>query len=726
MTTTFVLRVLLGVTLGATLCGHCSCDEQPAGRSQGAEVNEDAQLKLRDDYVKALEDRISRLERVLDGSRSQGGGLHGRSDPSPELESRARIQPISRDVLPHAHTTTRLASPTHGQALAQNRVESVRERDGAFTEEGAGSNGREAAIWRRARNAVRDSSATLGQGSELSSAGSKVRQAGSSEAYDVRIMTLEASMQRLDLMNVTSIANDIERIKVEIGNTFDAGDTAWVMVCTSLVLLMTIPGLALFYGGLVRVQNVLSTVMQSFSIACLITVEWMMVGYSLSFTKGNVIFGDSSRFWLRGLNMTSRHPLMPTVPEPIFCMFQLTFAIITPALICGSFADRLKFGPMLVFMGLWHLVVYCPLSHAMWTENGFLHRAHVLDFAGGNVVHVAAGFSGLVCSIVVGKRANFGRENFHPHNILISVLGAALLWVGWMGFNGGTAGRAGAQAALACLNSQISAATGSLSWMTTEWLIRKRPSVLGIISGALAGLVCITPGAGYVDTTGAFVSGLLAGPTCFAACQLKHIFKFDDALDAFGIHGPAGVLGGILTGFFSKKSLTAGVFEGTAGVFEGNAMQLPLQLYGIAVSIGWSMLGTGILLKLIDLTLGLRVGIDDELLGLDLACHGESVFPQGTEPRSDKSYPRDTSCKSCRPDISRDTSVRSHRHDLSDKSCPHVNTSAGGVFATDWHEGIGQQALDNSNRAPNETMRLSREEPAANVSYTDNVSYGVA
>ena len=347
MTTTFVLRVLLGVTLGATLCGHCSCDEQPAGRSQGAEVNEDAKIKLRDDYVKALEDRISRLERVLDGSRSQGGGLHGRSDPSPELESRARIQPISRDVLPHARTTTRTASPTLGQALAQNRP---------------------AAIWRRARDAVRDSSATLGQGSELSSAGSKVRQAGSSEAYDVRIMTLETSMQRLDQVNVTSIANDIERIRVEMGNTFDAGDTAWVMVCTSLVLLMTIPGLALFYGGLVRVQNVLSTVMQSFSIACLITVEWMMVGYSLSFTEGNVIFGDSSRFWLRGLNMTSRHPLMPTVPEPIFCMFQLTFAIITPALICGSFADRLKFGPMLVFMGLWHLVVYCPLSHAMWTE----------------------------------------------------------------------------------------------------------------------------------------------------------------------------------------------------------------------------------------------------------------------------------------------------------------------------------------------------------------------
>jgi len=583
----------------------------------------------------------------------------------------------------------------------------VRAEEGGLAEEEGELNEREAAVWRKARDAVRDSSATSLGGPRPGSV-AQVRQAGSN--YEDRLTKLETSMTSLNAVNVTSLAKDIARLTEIHAHTgwgesdgFDSGDTAWIIVATTLVLLMTIPGLALFYGGLVRVQNVLSTVMQSFSIACLITVEWMLMGYSLSFTEGGIIFGDTSRFWLQGLSMTGPgHPLMPTVPEPVFCMFELTFAIITPALICGSFADRLKFGPMLVFMGLWHLIVYCPLSHAMWMKKGFLHKANVLDFAGGNVVHVAAGFSGLVCSIVVGKRANFGRESFHPHNILISVLGAALLWVGWMGFNGGTAGSAGWQAALACLNSQIAAATGSLSWMTTEWLIRKRPSVLGIISGALAGLVCITPGAGFVDTTGAFVSGMLAGPTCFAACQLKKMFKFDDALDAFGIHGASGVLGGILTGFFAKKSIGG---ERCSGVFEGNGIQLALQLYGIAISIVWSMLATGVLLKLIDLTMGLRVGIDEELLGLDMACHGETVFPQnigidwGTEPRSEKSNP----------------------------GAGALGTSAGGVSG-DWLDNVGTNNSNAASRSASNEMHRSQgaaaharaEEPA------DNASFGVA
>lgn len=242
---------------------------------------------------------------------------------------------------------------------------------------------------------------------------------------------IEALEKKIGNINVTSLKGEIKRLTDENGGQFDAGDTAWIIVSSSLVLLMTVPGLALFYGGLVRVQNVLSTVMQSFSIACLITVEWLLIGYSLSCTKSNstLIYGGTSRIWLRGMSIKTFNPAMKTVPEPIYCLYMLTFAIITPALICGSFADRLKFGPMLVFMATWHLMVYCPLSHAMWTADGFLHKGEVLDFAGGNVVHVAAGFSGLVCSIVVGKRHNFGRQHFHPHNILISVLGAALLWV---------------------------------------------------------------------------------------------------------------------------------------------------------------------------------------------------------------------------------------------------------------------------------------------------------
>lgn len=581
----FTVRLLAGFALSSFLSGYGSCDEDGlvgGVRRQVTAQSLETQLKLRDDYIKALEERITRMEKRVLGSRKSNllVSVDGQEQPC---------------------------------ALGHDRRDGKEE---VVPEE-------EADIWRRARDQVQSrttaaqSTAPAVKLSTLALASTN-RRSGTNED---RLSALEAT---LGSVNVTSLANEIQRLRDAALETspFNPGDTAWLIVSSTLVLLMTIPGLALFYGGLVRVQNVLSTVMQSFSIACLITVEWIVVGYSLSFTPGGLIYGDFSAVWLRGVYMNSFHTLMPTVPEPIFCLYELTFAIITPALICGSFADRLKFGPMLVFMGLWHLTVYCPLSHAMWMPKGFLFKAHVLDFAGGNVVHVAAGFSGLVCSIVVGKRTNFGSGNFHPHNILISVLGAALLWVGWLGFNGGSSGGANSRAAIACLNTQISAATGSLSWMCTEWLIRKRPSVLGIISGALAGLVCITPGAGFVNITGAFVSGLLAGPTCFAACQLKKTFNFDDALDAFGIHGPGGILGGIVTGLFAQEEI-----GGTPGVFEGNTMQLPLQLYGTVISVIWSVVVTWILLKLIDMTLGLRVGIDEELLGLDMACHGESVMP---------------------------------------------------------------------------------------------------
>jgi len=403
----------------------------------------------------------------------------------------------------------------------------------------------------------------------------------------------------------------------------DTGTTAWLLVCSALVLLMTIPGLALFYGGLVRVQNVLSTVMQSFSIACLITVMWSAFGYSLAFSTGSPIFGDGNKFWLRNISMHHPHPLNPKIPEPLFVIYELMFAIITPALISGAFADRMRFGSMLLFMAVWHLVVYCPITHSMWMTDGFLFKAGILDFAGGNVVHIAAGCSGLMSSLVVGQRAGFGAENFQPHNILVSVLGASLLWVGWLGFNGGSAGADLKLGSVAVLNTQVAAATASMTWMITEWIIRKRPSVLGIISGSIAGLVTITPGAGFVDLTGAFVSGFLAGPFCYFSAQMKHRFGYDDALDAFGIHAPGGVLGGILTGLLA----TGDASNGVKGVFYGGGWKiLGLQIYGIVVSILWSCVMTYLLLKAIEMLIGLRVNMEEEN-GLDMLCHGESIMP---------------------------------------------------------------------------------------------------
>jgi len=397
----------------------------------------------------------------------------------------------------------------------------------------------------------------------------------------------------------------------------DSGDTAWMLTATALVLLMTIPGIALFYGGMVRKKNVLATVMQSFAITCVITIVWMVVGYSLAFGEGNAYVGDFSKALLKHMEVGT---LNGTIPESVFVIFQMTFAIITPALIAGSLADRMKFSALLWFVGLWSIVVYAPITHWVW-GGGFLSELGMLDFAGGTVVHINAGIAGLVAAIMLGKRAGFGTENMAPHNLTLSVIGAALLWVGWFGFNAGSAVAANGTAGMAMAVTQIATAAAALAWMFTEWSLRGKASVLGIISGAVAGLVAITPASGYVGPMGALAIGIAAGIVCYwAATSLKQKLGYDDSLDCFGIHGIGGIVGALLTGVFAVKAI-----GGTGGVLEGNIVQLWIQFQGIIATIVWCAIATAVILKVIDLTIGLRVDEDEEREGLDLALHGESV-----------------------------------------------------------------------------------------------------
>ncbi len=403
----------------------------------------------------------------------------------------------------------------------------------------------------------------------------------------------------------------------------DSGDTAWMLTSTALVLMMTIPGLALFYGGMVRKMNVLATVMQSFAITCLVTVLWAVVGYSLAFTEGNPFIGGLSRFLLKGMTLDGVNELAKTIPESVYMTFQMTFAIITPALICGAFADRMKFSAMLWFMGLWSLLVYSPIAHWVWGPGGFLGDAGVLDFAGGTVVHINAGVAGLMCCLVMGKRKGYGTEMFAPHNLVLSVIGASLLWVGWFGFNAGSATSAGGGAGMAMAVTQIATATAALTWMFVEWIARGKPSVLGIISGAVAGLVAITPASGFVDPRGALVIGIAAGIACYwGATGLKHMFGYDDSLDAFGVHGVGGAVGALLTGIFAVAAVGG---EGKSGLIDGNAHQVITQLYGIGVTAGYCAIATLVILKILDVTLGLRVDTETERDGMDLAIHGEVV-----------------------------------------------------------------------------------------------------
>ncbi|KMN35857.1 ammonia channel protein [Chromobacterium sp. LK1] len=402
--------------------------------------------------------------------------------------------------------------------------------------------------------------------------------------------------------------------------SINAGDTAWMLISTALVLFMTIPGLALFYGGMVRKKNVLATLMQSFAITALITVLWVVIGYSLAFTVGSPYLGDLSRVMLDGMvylkdaGKLAVHPLAATIPESVFMTFQMTFAIITPALITGAFAERMKFSAMLAFMALWSLLVYVPVAHWVWAPGGWMADKGVLDFAGGTVVHINAGIAGLVTALVLGKRVGFGKEAMPPHNLVLTLVGASMLWVGWFGFNAGSAGAADGRAGMAMVTTQLATAAAALAWMFAEWITKKKPSVLGIASGAVAGLVAITPAAGFVDVKGALIIGIAAGVVCFwGATGLKHMLGYDDSLDAFGVHGIGGILGALLTGVLAVKEI---------GGADGS---LAAQALGVGVTALYCAIVTFILLKLINAVIGLRVAEDEEREGLDLILHGERV-----------------------------------------------------------------------------------------------------
>lgn len=395
----------------------------------------------------------------------------------------------------------------------------------------------------------------------------------------------------------------------------DTGDTAWMMTSTLVVLMMTIPGVALFYGGMVRGKNVLATTMQSFAIACLASILWMVAGYSLAFTDGgsaNAYIGGLSKAFFAGVTPGS---LTGTIPEYVFITFQMTFAIITPALIAGAFAERMKFSALLVFTTLWLFVVYVPVAHWVW-GGGFLGSYGVLDFAGGTVVHINSGIAGLVVALMLGKREGYGQVNMAPHNLVYSLIGASLLWVGWFGFNAGSAGSANGIAAVAMVNTQIAAAAAALSWMAVEWFIAKRPSVLGIISGAVAGLVGVTPAAGFVNPVGALMIGICAGVGCYvAAVKIKHWLGFDDSLDAFGVHGVGGIIGALLTGLFADAAINP-ASEG-ATVLK--------QLYGVGITIAYTAIMTAVIVLVIKMFMGLRVSKAVEIEGLDINLHGETV-----------------------------------------------------------------------------------------------------
>ena len=400
----------------------------------------------------------------------------------------------------------------------------------------------------------------------------------------------------------------------------DTGDTAWMLTSTALVLLMTIPGLALFYGGMVRKKNVLATVMQCFATTCVVTIMWVAVAYSLAFTDGggmNAYVGGLSKMFMKGIG---KETLQGTIPESVFVIFQMTFAIITPALIVGSFADRMKFSAMVVFMAIWVVVVYAPITHWVW-GGGFLSKLGVLDFAGGTVVHINAGVAGLTCALVLGRRRGYGSENMAPHNLVLSVIGASLLWVGWFGFNAGSAVAANGSAGMAMAVTQIATAMAALTWMFVEWAFRGKPSVLGIISGAVAGLVAITPASGYVGPVGALAIGFAAGIFCYwGAVVLKPKAGYDDSLDVFGVHAIGGIVGALLTGVFAVEAI-----GGTKGLLEGNAGQVLIQLEGIVGTIVYCAVATFIILKVLDAVIGLRVDEETEIGGLDYNLHGETV-----------------------------------------------------------------------------------------------------
>jgi Amt family ammonium transporter len=415
-------------------------------------------------------------------------------------------------------------------------------------------------------------------------------------------------------------------------DAISGGDTAFVLVSAALVLLMT-PALGLFYGGLVRAKNVLSVLMHCFAALGVITVLWVTVGYSLAFSPSAI---QAGRFGLLGgLDWAfgsgnvglDPHPFYcATIPHQLFMIFQCMFAVITPAIICGAFAERMKFSAYIIFIAVWSLLVYCPVAHWVWSEHGWLREIGSLDFAGGAVVHMTSGFTALVVAIMIKPRRGFPREAFVPHNLVFCVLGAGLLWFGWFGFNGGSALGSGKVAVVAFVSTHCAAAAGALSWMVFDWLVRDKPTVLGTASGAVAGLVAITPAAGFVSPLAGIIIGLVAGVVCAWAVGWRARKGIDDALDAFGIHGVGGALGAILTGVFASHALNAGVAEDAQGLIHGDVKLLVAQVASVVITIGYAVVVSWLILKVMDMTMGLRVSSEDEQIGLDLTQHGESSY----------------------------------------------------------------------------------------------------
>ncbi len=446
-------------------------------------------------------------------------------------------------------------------------------------------------------------------------------------AVPLSALAAPRAVAALTPMAVSTPAASIASISAEVVSRpsqarISPGDTAWMLTSTAFVLMMTIPGLALYYGGMVRKKNVLDTLAQSFIVTCLVTVLWYVIGYSLAFTHGNAFIGGFSRVMLHGMGKSTVTRLSGAVPESVYMTFQMTFAIITPALIAGSFAERMKFSALLWFMGLWLIFVYSPVAHWVWSTDGWLARLGALDFAGGTVVHLNAGVAGLVTALVLGKRRGYGRDAMPPHNLVLTVIGAALLWVGWFGFNAGSALSAGGRAGMAMVTTQIATAAAALAWMFVEWAARGKPSVLGMVSGAVAGLVAITPASGFVDPTGALLIGIAGGLVCFwTATYMKNFFGYDDSLDSFGVHAVGGGLGAILTGVFAVKAI-----GGTAGALEGNIGQIGKQLIDVGAVLVYDVVMTYGLLKIVDAVIGLRVSEEEEVEGLDLSQHGEQVY----------------------------------------------------------------------------------------------------
>jgi Amt family ammonium transporter len=417
----------------------------------------------------------------------------------------------------------------------------------------------------------------------------------------------------------------------------NSGDNAWMLTSAALVLMMTGPGLALFYGGLVRAKNVLSTMMHSFVLMAVVTVLWAIYGYSLAFSQGNSFIGGLSYAFLKGVGTAPNGDYGATVPHETYMIYQLMFAIITPALISGAFAERMKFSAMLLFTCLWSTIVYFPMAHMVWGKGGLLNaflggKIPCFDFAGGTVVHITSGVSALICALYLGKRVGFPKESMKPHNLVLSVVGACLLWVGWFGFNAGSAVNASGLATSAFVATHFATATAALGWMFAEWVKHGKPSMLGGISGAVAGLVAITPASGFVQPFPALLIGFLAGIVCFLmVTSVKNKFGYDDSLDAFGVHGAGGTLGAFLTGVFATNAINDGLKDSAGkllplGWIDGNPHQLLNQVIGIGIAWGLAIVGTLIILKIVDVSVGLRVTEETEVQGLDLNLHGEEGY----------------------------------------------------------------------------------------------------